>query len=928
MKNLTTEEQQRLWKLEEPPIRKILLWGLDGRKNPCLLILYGEQEFERDLYASRNSYYAEAHLLKPMVVYTNYAVFHGTGGHLPSIPNTYFFKEKNLLCYMKGYKTARRYWEYDRNGTGWYQRIDIDEKYIIQEFYDMEQTVALPYYGGMGYQDYAGYLASNRVTFQDFELIAQPSDLFGFAEDSPYLEPIVQMCSKERLHSRRKYLKQFMGMQPSAEDYGRLLKTASVELACGIFQELTAAGNPILLETAKEIEKSGALWAAPAYHNGLKRCIRQYTSLFDEKLLWKQKEFIYRTLPEMDFHIQKLKINGKDITGAGLEEYLSRPNAYRDIYYVFGSQELYAKNTYTDGTNIRNIAFKNTIQTATAYGMADAIGQIAYYLDTPRMAFYFRGSGRAGAYNYYVRHLRRTLDAYLAEDEEKFITAACKMLTSYTDQDSLDSSYDNFYMNYFFNRYFLDAITQDAAAGQSLWHRHLTDLLFAAQHAKALPVHKFCYAILQKAASCHSFDAYGIEGLIGLCKIPYGKTAQLFQAILLPKLAALQEFDAAIMLSLMDTQSETLWDAAKAYFRRTCGKFQPEEVASFLLLDTLDTWQDILENNLQAFTLQEYTAFLKAAAAKGNLFLERQITLSEPAADLLLASVRKLEDAPAAEQRELLRYFTSLLLSIHSLPGFLFDLTENILFSMPYDRLQEALSDMDLKRSRVTEREYHVLSLLRACKEGALPKDSLILSILETGSKRLVKTLTEIIIRQQEALRNRKAALLLLFECKVPSLNQTAQSVFESMEPGQREKLHLILLDSPVERAYQYGLGMLDRWYGNRLPANFIQRMMEHPCVEVKAYLSQKIQAAFSCLEESSPDLYLYYAKTLLYLPNRASKSKEQIYRTMPLFLKYHPQKRQELEHMLLDIGSANSRIDSERALVAFAQIQKEVGII
>ena len=66
----------------------------------------------------------------------------------------------------------------------------------------------------------------------------------------------------------------------------------------------------------------------------------------------------------------------------------------------------------------------------------------------------------------------------------------------------------------------------------------------------------------------------------------------------------------------------------------------------------------------------------------------------------------------------------------------------------------------------------------------------------------------------------------------------------------------------------------------------------------------------------------------MLYLPNRASKSKEQIYRTMPLFLKYHPQKRQELEHMLLDIGSANSRIDSERALVAFAQIQKEVGII
>ena len=30
MKNLTSEEQQRLWKLDEPPTRRILLWGLDG----------------------------------------------------------------------------------------------------------------------------------------------------------------------------------------------------------------------------------------------------------------------------------------------------------------------------------------------------------------------------------------------------------------------------------------------------------------------------------------------------------------------------------------------------------------------------------------------------------------------------------------------------------------------------------------------------------------------------------------------------------------------------------------------------------------------------------------------------------------------------------------------------------------------------------
>ena len=49
--------------------------------------------------------------------------------------------------------------------------------------------------------------------------------------------------------------------------------------------------------------------------------------------------------------------------------------------------------------------------------------------------------------------------------------------------------------------------------------------------------------------------------------------------------------------------------------------------------------------------------------------------------------------------------------------------------------------------------------------------------------------------------------------------------------------------------------------YGNKVPTQFILRMMEHPCVEVKAYLSQKMKLAFSELNETNPDLYIYYTK-------------------------------------------------------------------
>ena len=135
-------------------------------------------------------------------------------------------------------------------------------------------------------------------------------------------------------------------------------------------------------------------------------------------------------------------------------------------------------------------------------------------------------------------------------------------------------------------------------------------------------------------------------------------------------------------------------------------------------------------------------------------------------------------------------------------------------------------------------------------------------------------------------------------------------------------------METPAEPAYQYAFEKLEEWYGSKIPTQCILRMMEHPCVEVKAYLSRKMEQAFSELKGTHPDLYIYYAKTLLYLPNKVSKSKDQIYRTIPLFLGYYPEKQQEIEHMLLDIGSTNSKIDSERALVAFAQIQKEVSTL
>ena len=74
------------------------------------------------------------------------------------------------------------------------------------------------------------------------------------------------------------------------------------------------------------------------------------------KLLQKQKEFIYTTLPEMDFHIKHLELNGKKLKGVELQEYLDQPGAYQNILYVYGvygSQNLYEENNYNDGKNVK-----------------------------------------------------------------------------------------------------------------------------------------------------------------------------------------------------------------------------------------------------------------------------------------------------------------------------------------------------------------------------------------------------------------------------------------------------------------------------------------------------------------------------------------------------------------------------------------------
>ncbi|MCL2320628.1 MAG: hypothetical protein FWC47_00825, partial [Oscillospiraceae bacterium] len=135
---------------------------------------------------------------------------------------------------------------------------------------------------------------------------------------------------------------------------------------------------------------------------------------------------------------------------------------------------------------------------------------------------------------------------------------------------------------------------------------------------------------------------------------------------------------------------------------------------------------------------------------------------------------------------------------------------------------------------------------------------------------------------------------------------------------------------SPEKQVYSYGLLKLKEIYeekGKYIPKEFINIMFQHPSAEVKSYISDKVYEVIRNPKYCNEDLFMYYSKSILYLPNRVSSAKKSIYDILPVFALNHREKIQNIEEILLDIGASNIILDSERALVALCNIKKEVSL-
>ncbi|HEY9063242.1 MAG TPA: TerD family protein [Pseudobacteroides sp.] len=915
--SVMTLDLKKTWKKTVAPVRHLVLWGWDERQNPAFLVLYGDHEFK------------SGNILCDDVKYDRYVILKGSDGHLPS------FKPIKKINSMD------------------YSRLSPFEK------------VVLPYFDGMSYDKCVGIIEIQNTKFHEFKVAKNPNMVLKLPEFYfQYFDLIVGILGNQNIYMRKKMMSQLVKSNPPKEVYKLLLDIGSTEAIAGLFLELAKTNNPILLDEAKALFSSSITWAERGYAKGIKRCVNIYITAMDPVLREGKIHWIKINVSKMDLKL--IRIKGKEIP----EDKVLDGEDYRKLakkgnlmslqqYYNWETRQYivypnhFEESQYCNGRSLKIIDFKNTIQEAEVFGLAEVIGKIGYFLDAPRLLYYFQSNKKKKALEYFQRYLIRIIGCYADTDEDKFIKALKALLTSYTKGDYVSDKGKNFVSNKFIKFYLYNDFNEKPPENmqtwqewrnyyewfstdhfmrihgryeyrKDIWDRHLDAAADIALEAGIDPVVKACYFILKDSPNLNQFVSnIDHDKLVKLALVSYSPLASMFMGILTQKINNTVEFDINLMMALIKSSYEGLKSMALAFFERTDGRFTPEFLADFIMLPNLSDWADLFSTGIQYLTVEQYADFVNHMLhnhVKGLIPAELPKNIS----DILLQHSGKVREAQNLLRINIFNSLIDALFDMPKLPEWLCTFVEEVIFAYTFEELDEILKEVAIPVRATSSRNRRVISILESIKCKNMPKDAQILNVLESSTSRIVSMLLSVIAIFKEDLNNRLATILILLESEVPVANQLAKEAFGTLPPEKQKKLHSMVIDSPVERAYSFGLKQLDSIYGELIPGEFIVQMLEHGSPEVKAYISSKIDRIIQNFSTTTKELFMYYVKTLLLLPNRNSKSKQRVYDSLPRFVSTYPDKLDEVEQILINIGGSNIIIDSERALVALAKIRKE----
>lgn len=918
----TKENRKRTRKKEYEPERKLVFWGWDKANNPSFLILYGLQMYEGG-YVD----YEFSARLNDNVEYNNYCIFNGKNGHLPS------FEAVKLIYYAYGKKPEDLPEMYYKKGVRSYYYWYSDKDSKVKSFTKLKEKIVLPYFEDIKYENAVEKVKDN---IKEFKFARHPNEVLNLSDETAtYFYDLYNILSNKNIYMRKKHLKLLIKRNPPKDIYDLLLKLGSTEVISGLFLDLAKNRDNIILKEAKEILESNVDFGGENYTKGVRRCASIYVNSFNEEIKIKRREEIQARLPEMDLHI--VQINGKkvkegtNLNGAKYRRYANQ-ESLRTWCYDYKNRRIvdktedgnYKPNYYTNGIVLDKVKVKDTIQEAYIYGFPEVIGKVAYYLDAPRLVYYFRGNSETKSLKYFQRQIINIINDYAKHNTKYFIEAMKVLLTSYTENDCLGKIPDDFRFNKFIH------VQRQFEYDNSIWYNHMDDLIYIIKNAKVFDVLNICYKILKNTPNKDEvIKNISYKTLIKLTNVCHKKLSDIFMKELKDRLSKVTKFDASIMIALIECETEEVQKLCEDYFRRTNGRFCPSDLIELMFINNFENLEGFFKEALLSLDNKEYIEFIKSMVENSNRFYKAGLNISENVENILTNCIEKLEDISKEEKSELIKSLSTQFFGKTNLPKWIETYIKNIIFGIPYNDLKILVGDVVLNgEGVVTQGGNQIISLVQAIKTGSIPKDGDFINILEEGTSQMVKALLEVFNENKKELCNRNSTLIIMLESDVVPLNNLAKDIFNGMDIKDRVELHKMIIDSPIKKVNLFGLEKLREDYKEEIPKEFVIQMLEHTSEFVKAYTSDKVESILEGLSKDKEKVLIHYIKTLLYLPNKVSKSKDDIYRIISKFALKSKDNFDVVESILLDIGGSNIIVDSERALVALAGLRKEAVLI
>ena len=931
--NIPDNGKNRIMNGYHYPLREIILLGKD-ENGPGFLVLYGLHNstgIENDRY-----------VLDEDVKYNGYAIFKGSQGHFPSFesvflqqPNTYPLRLKQPALYKKSDIKNYAYW-------------NRDSLKQYQNYYNFDIDVSFPYFKNISHEQYVNALKIIGIEKDGFTLVANQNEILDI-DLMPHSELILKILTSPGIYQRKKYLNQLIDESTNTRVFEYLFKIGSCELISGMLLEFAKRKDDRFIDQAKQIVYGDVSWVSGNYLEGLRRCASIYINVFDEAKRNERIDFLKSSLNDLYFIPLKVwkRDVAKNMSNAQFQRYAIQGAFYEYEYrYVnrkyekIRRQGTFEKNYYNDGVVVDIVKVKSTIQEAIIYDMPDILIKMAYYLDSPRLHYTFIGAQKTKALNYLKKCIRRELDFYAKNDEQKFVDLMKVLFTSYQKDDAVSNLGNYFQSNYFIKKllygnfegnldlrwcktgdvwkYCSPLLLEEGRFEKykDIWDRNTGAALYIAENSKVEEILKAFYSILKD--SIDYLKNLDYSKVIKMLKSEYKPIANLFLDVLNEKLKLETTFNISLMIDLLQSGLEKSSLYAAQYLQRTEGYKNAEGIISLLFFEKINI--DVFADSIDRLESKAYIEFLNKMFENSDKFKEYSLEWTDELKNIINNSLEKLAIGSAEEKLQLILNITDDIAN-QDKQSYIYELMINALFSISYDDLKILAQQIDFSNIK-----NEVSVLLQSIIEDSLPNGSVIVDVFKFGTPKMIKMLVEIVRINKEQLKTNLSTLLLLLESQVTALNDIAKSVFESMHGQMHKEMHMMIIDSPDTKVYRYGIEQLDAVYGYAIPIDFITQMLEHSSADIKAYISNKLNSILNGnLSPETSEIFIYYAKTLLLMPNKKSFAKQNIYNKLPKFVLKNPSKQQEIEDILLQIGASNIISDSERALVALAKIRKEV---